>query len=85
MIRISDYWYLAVFGRQPEGPYQEKEIIKSLKDGKLSWVIFACNPAIDMPWTRLVDIAHFKDFLPQPPTLNLYQELVLLLFFVFLD
>ncbi|MES3036674.1 MAG: DUF4339 domain-containing protein, partial [Bdellovibrionota bacterium] len=76
MIRINEHWYLCVAGKQPKGPYAERDIVRSLKEGKLSWSAFACNPAIDMPWTRLIEVKHFEEFLPEAPTLNLYQEIL---------
>lgn len=71
-----DCWFTCVNAlAQPQGPYSEKQIQDGLRNGDISWVSYACNPALDQQWKRNYEIPVFFNLLPKAPTINLYREI----------
>jgi hypothetical protein len=71
---VTNFWFVGWGDKQPMGPLSEKDLIQMLQDNDLNWGHFVCNPAMDCPWTRAIDIEFLKPYWPHAPSLMLYSE-----------
>ena len=71
---VTNFWFVGWGDKQPMGPLSESDLIQMLQDNDLNWGHYVCNPAMDCPWTRALDLEFLKPFWPQAPSLMLYSE-----------